>query len=103
MAKIKRRGNVGQEIFDQVQKIVADQKVSMSQAFKQIAAKSGRNEGTVAANYYRIARLRGATRGRVAGAGGGKARAAAVLVKAQAVLKDLAGVIRAQETEIARL
>jgi hypothetical protein len=61
-APAKRRGRpgrVGNEIFEQVQNLIADQKMTRTGAFKRIADKSGRNEGTVAANYYRVARQRG--------------------------------------------
>jgi hypothetical protein len=54
-----RPGRIGNEIFEQVQNLTADRKMTRTGAFKRIAEKSGRNEGTVAANYYRVARQHG--------------------------------------------
>jgi hypothetical protein len=58
--KTTSRGNHGRQIFDQVEQLTADGKLNKLTAFKQIAAASGRSVGTVAANYYRIARKQGA-------------------------------------------
>jgi hypothetical protein len=55
----KKRGNIGREIFEQVEKLVADQKIPRLTAFKQLSQKTGRRVGTVAANYYRVARKSG--------------------------------------------
>src|SRR4051794_20372423 len=68
-----RSGEVGEKIFDQVERIVGEG-LSRTDAFKRISEESGRREGTVAANYYRVARKRagGSLRPR-----GGRSRAAA--------------------------
>ena len=68
-----RSGVIGEQIFDQVEKLVATG-MTRTQAFAQISSESGRRAGTVAANYYRVARKRGtsATRPRA-----GRRRAAA--------------------------
>ena len=106
-----RPGHVGNEIFAQVQSLIADQKMTRMGAFKRIAEKSGRNEGTVAANYYRIARQRGVKlqKRRRRGA------AAAIAPRAMrgrpmrssgrvlAVVQELANLIRQQSSEIERL
>lgn len=104
------RGGVGNQIFDEVERLVAGG-MNKSQAFNDISKRTGREAGTVAANYYRVARQRGAElrprrrrsegpvrRGR---AGGGDAQAA--LAKATAALDELARAVRGQEQEIARL
>jgi hypothetical protein len=66
-----RSGEVGEQIFDQVERLVGEG-LSRTDAFKRISEESGRREGTVAANYYRVARKRagGSLRPR-----GGRARA----------------------------
>ena len=52
-----RTGVIGEQIFQQVEKLEKGG-MSRTDAFKKISADSGRREGTVAANYYRIARKR---------------------------------------------
>jgi hypothetical protein len=52
-----RTGVIGEQIFGQVEKLVKGG-MSRTDAFKKISADSGRREGTVAANYYRVARKR---------------------------------------------
>jgi hypothetical protein len=52
-----RTGVIGEQIFEQVEKLVKGG-MSRTDAFKKISADSGRREGTVAANYYRVARKR---------------------------------------------
>lgn len=52
-----RTGVIGEQIFEQVEELVKGG-MSRTDAFKKISADSGRREGTVAANYYRIARKR---------------------------------------------
>ena len=52
-----RTGVIGEQIFEQVEKL-AKGGMSRTDAFKKISADSGRREGTVAANYYRVARKR---------------------------------------------
>jgi hypothetical protein len=105
------RGGIGNQIFDEVERLVAGG-MNKSQAFSDISARTGRESGTVAANYYRVARQRGAAlrprrrrgegptrRGR--GASGGDVQAA--LAKASAALDELSRAVRHQEQEIARL
>ncbi len=55
------RGKIGHEIFDQVEKLVSSEGLSRTQAFQRLSDETGRRAGTVAANYYRVARQRGAT------------------------------------------
>jgi hypothetical protein len=117
MAAKKRRkrrtrdGKVGTQIFQAVESMVADQKISRSEAFRRLAEKSGRNKGTVAANFYRVARqrgvkLRGRRRGPGRPPGSGRGRAAGtgrVLTRAMAVLRELDAIIRKQGAELNRL
>ena len=70
-----RTGVIGEQIFAQVEKLVKGG-MSRTDAFKKISADSGRREGTVAANYYRVARKRagGSLRPRRRAAAGGSTR-----------------------------
>src|SRR5256885_8405080 len=52
-----RSGEIGEQIYDQVEKLVAGG-MNRTEAFAKISADSGRRAGTVAANYYRVARKR---------------------------------------------
>lgn len=108
----KRRGRparVGNEIFKQVQSLIADKKMTRTGAFKQIAEKTGRNEGTVAANYYRVARQQGVKlqkrrrRGSGAGPRTTQMRGRRVAANVLAVVQELAQLIRQQSNEIERL
>jgi hypothetical protein len=59
--KRTRNGSVGRDTFDQVEALVKEGKTK-TEAFKQIADTTGKNSGTVAANYYRVARASGAVK-----------------------------------------
>src|SRR5207244_1186281 len=61
--KMARDGSVGRETFEQVTALLKQGK-SKSEAFAQIASDTGRNAGTVSANYYRVARASGAVKPR---------------------------------------
>lgn len=105
------RGGVGNQIFDEVERLVADG-MNKSQAFEAISERTGRQAGTVAANYYRVARQRGTElrprrrrngaaptrRGRATGGDVGTA-----LANLTAALDELARAVRRQEQELARL
>jgi len=107
------RGTVGTEIFEEVERLVADEGINRSEAFQRISERTGRRPGTVAANYYRIARQRGAPlrpRRRRGAAGSGRGRRSggggdvqAALAQASAALDELGALARRQEQEIARL
>ena len=105
------RGNIGNEIFEQVEKIISEEGLTRTQAFQRLSERTGRRAGTVAANYYRVARQRGAalqpraprgskSRGGAAGRGA-SAAAEAALSKAREALEELSAVVRAQDREIA--
>jgi hypothetical protein len=55
---VPRSGVIGEQIYEQVEKLVKGG-MSRTDAFRQISSESGRRQGTVAANYYRVARKRG--------------------------------------------
>ncbi len=77
-----RSGEIGEQIFDQVEKLVATG-MNRTEAFAKISADTGRRAGTVAANYYRVARKRAGgslRKSRTAGRGG-RARAAAATTR----------------------
>jgi hypothetical protein len=108
------RGSVGNEIFEQIERIIADEGLSRTQAFQRLSEMTGRRAGTVAANYYRVARQRGAAlqprrrRGtartrRPAGRRAGTGGADAALARAMEALQELSAVVRQQDKEIATL
>jgi hypothetical protein len=108
----KKRGNIGKEIFAQVEKMVADQKIPRLTAFKQLSQKTGRRVGTVAANYYRVARKSGAKlRRRRTGRVGRPAAARRAVRRGRRsagtrvgqLLRDLIPLVRHQEAELERL
>ncbi|WP_217921923.1 hypothetical protein [Miltoncostaea oceani] len=103
------RGSVGREIFEQTERLVATG-MGKTDAFKQIAQESGRREGAVSANYYRVARQQGggstrARRGRPRGSGatsprrtsGGSRDVMTILDALEADLRKLREVVAAQE------
>ena len=107
-----RPGGIGEKIYEQVEALTSQQGLSRTEAFQRISEESGRRAGTVAANYYRIARKRkggssgtsrrGRPRGRRGGRGGGKDVSAA-LSRARDALDELSGIVRAQEKELGEL
>ena len=58
-----RDGSIGKKTFEQVEALVKKGK-SKTEAFAQVASDTGRNTGTVSANYYRVARANGAVKPR---------------------------------------
>lgn len=111
---VEQRGNIGNEIFEQVEKIIQDEGLSRTNAFQRLSEMTGRRAGTVAANYYRVARQRGAalqprarrgskSRPAASRAGGGSGGADAALSRAMESLQELASIVRAQDKELATL
>jgi hypothetical protein len=111
-----RRGSVGNEIFDQVERLMSEEGLTRTQAFQRLSETSGRRAGTVAANYYRVARKRGAAlqprKPRAPqGSGarrrgprrGGSSSAEAALARASEAIQELATVVREQQKELAAL
>jgi hypothetical protein len=120
-----RSGVVGEQIYEQVEKLVAGG-MNRTQAFAEISKESGRQAGTVAANYYRVARKRaggslrkkksperkpataakrgrprGTTRRSTAASGGGDIDAlAAQLISS---VEALAAAVKSQEAEVREL
>lgn len=105
------RGQIGVEIFEQVEKMVAEDKITRSEAFQRLSESTGRRAGTVAANYYRVARSRGVTTPRRRrGSGRARGRAAvrggdvqAALNRVSAALDELSAAVRRQDQELGRL
>ncbi len=111
-----RRGSVGNEIFDQVESLMSQEGLTRTQAFQRLSETSGRRAGTVAANYYRVARKRGAAlqprkprAKRTTGTGrrgprrGGSSNAEAALARASEAIQELATVVRDQQKELTAL
>ena len=72
-----RKATIGPEIFERVNALVTEGK-SRTEAFAQVGQERKSRPGTVAANYYRVARSQGQTGGRRSGASArGRKRAAA--------------------------
>ncbi|MDX6592909.1 MAG: hypothetical protein QOJ13_2105 [Gaiellales bacterium] len=71
-----RSGEIGEQIYEQVEKLVAGG-MNRTEAFGKISADTGRRAGTVAANYYRVARKRAGGSLRPRRGPGGRRRAAA--------------------------
>jgi hypothetical protein len=78
-----RSGEIGEQIYEQVEKLVAGG-MNRTEAFGKISADTGRRAGTVAANYYRVARKRAGGSLRPRRGAGGRRRAAAAAAAAAA-------------------
>ncbi len=111
-ARDDKRGGIGAGIFDEVKRMTADGSMTQSDAFKKISERTGRRVGTVAANYYSVARKRKraglaprATRGAGMSAGSSKATgdAAAIIARLESATNDLAALLRSQGAELAKL
>lgn len=106
------RGTVGIQIFEQVEKLTAGESIGRTEALRRIAKKTGKSFGTVAANFYRVARQRGAKlrkrkrriggRGTAMGRRGGMGRSAD-LRRVLGALQQVTVLLRRQEAEIGRL
>lgn len=106
------RGGIAEAIFAEVEEMTAGGAMSKSDAFAAISERTGRRSGTVAANYYRVARKRGVTLeprvrrgpGRPKGPGApASGDAGAVIARLEEAVTDLAALMRSQEAELARL
>jgi hypothetical protein len=98
-----KRGSIGTDTFEQIEKLMAAEKIGRTEAFKRLSQKTGRRAGTVAANYYRVARKRGATLAPRRRRGLGGAAAQGSLQRAAAALNDVGALVRKLEAEIVRL
>jgi hypothetical protein len=101
--RVAQHGSIGQQTFEQVEQLTAGGAMNKLAAFKQIAGASGRALGTVAANYYRVARQKGAPlRKRRVGRppGSGTAMNGS---RVAAALQLVASALRAQQEELAKL
>lgn len=109
-----RPGGIGEKIFEQVEDLVGNQGLSRTEAFQRISQETGRRSGTVAANYYRIARKRDGGSSSKSTTGPGRPRrkggrstrggdASAALARAREALEDLSAVVQAQEKELVQL
>ncbi|MCC6830041.1 MAG: hypothetical protein IT200_01740 [Thermoleophilia bacterium] len=106
------RGRIGVEIFEQVEKIVAAEGITRSEAFQRLSDQTGRRAGTVAANYYRVARQRGTVRPRAASGsrrgrprrgGGDSGDVDAALSRVSEAIDDLVAVVKRQQRDLSRL
>ncbi len=107
------RGRIGVEIFERVEELVQGEGLTRTQAFERISEETDRRAGTVAANYYRVARQRGAAlqprtpragrRPRGAGRPRGTSDVEGALARVGAALDELTQAVRRQDQELARL
>jgi hypothetical protein len=79
--KSRRDGSVGRDTFERVEALRKDG-TSKKAAFTQIAADTGKNIGTVSANYYRVARANGTVNPRPRRKSGAMARSRATIALA---------------------
>lgn len=102
--KVTQYGTIGKQIFAQVEELTANGGMTRLAAFKQIAEASGRALGTVAANYYRIARQKGTPlrSRRSRSAASGASRISDVLRLVQQVLQQQAEEIQRLRKETAQ-
>ncbi|MBX3027055.1 hypothetical protein KF840_19295 [bacterium] len=96
-------GGIGERIFADVEQMTADGNMKRLAAFKAIAERTGAQAGTVAANYYRVARKRGATLRPRRSAGDAAGSTKRALAGVLAALQKLGTVLDAQERELATL
>ena len=101
--KTVARGAIGEQIFAEVEQLTADAKMNRLAAFSDIAKRTGRAAGTVAANYYRVARKRGAPLRARRGRGPGRASGTGVIEAAAAAIRKLESLLQAQAQELAAL
>ncbi|MCB0873219.1 MAG: hypothetical protein H6531_07775 [Actinobacteria bacterium] len=100
-----QRGQIGQQIFEQVEAMVAAEGITRQEAFNRLSEETGRRAGTVAANYYRIARMRGTSRPRRRGRPrkGTTNDVETAISALSSALDDLVNVVRRQERELSKL
>jgi hypothetical protein len=97
------RGQLGPAIVAEVDRLVKEEKIAKSEAFRRIAGDTGRSVGTVSVTYYRV------TGKKKAAAPGKKRGRPAKVVKAgrarpaSQALQELANLILAQERELEQL
>lgn len=106
-------GQVGQQTYEHVRKLVAEKGLAVGKAFEEVAKATGRKAGTIAVTYYRLARKQlapvGKRRGRPPGSGkapsakGRATTASKVMSRVTAAMKELEDVVTHQAREIARL
>ncbi len=109
----EERGNVGQQIYAEVNRIIDAEGISKQEAFQRVGEAQGRQTGTVAANYYRVARREGsdrvasrARRGPRAAARGRRrpgSDTGSAIAALKGALDELGRALREQDREIARL
>jgi hypothetical protein len=107
----EERGSVGRQIYAEVNRIIDAEAISKQEAFARVGAAQGRQTGTVAANYYRVARAGGGGRGSArARQGSGRRRRSRMRGDSQSAIAALRGALdelgralRDQDREIARL
>lgn len=98
------RGKKGEQVFAEVEQLTAAGAMTRLAAFEAIAKRTGAQPGTVAANYYRVARKRGGVlRTRRSGNKAERGSARAALGALAAALKRIEVVLRTQEAELATL
>ncbi len=104
------RGEVGEQIFAETQRLTETEGISRADAFRRIAQERGGSVGSVSVNFYRIANIRGL---KLKSPGVGKAGAkrasrprmgeGARVGKAEALLRELGRLLEQQAKELEAL
>lgn len=97
------RGKIGEQIFAEVEQLTANGAMKRSAAIAQIAARTGSNAGTIAANYYRIARQRGVPLRSRRTTNGRSARGRDLSQTITSAIRAIEATLRSQEEELATL
>ena len=98
----KRNRGVGVQTFEEVEQLTANGAMKRVAAFKHVAERIGSSPGTVAANYYRIARQRGVPL-RARRSTGGPALGRASAKTLTNAIQAIQAALRSQEAELATL
>jgi hypothetical protein len=97
-------GSIGEHIFAEVEQLTAGGAMTRLAAFESIAQRTGGQAGTVAANYYRIARKRSvALRPRRAAGSGSTASTRAAIRTLGAAMQRIEFALKAKEKELLEL
>ena len=96
-------GGIGEQIFAEVEQLTGDKKMNRLAAFNDIAKRTGRAAGTVAANYYRVARKRGAPLRARRRRGSSPAKATGTIGAITAAIRRLESLLRTQVEELTAL
>lgn len=113
MPKKRQKRGTAEKTFTDIEKLIAAEGIKKSEAFERLAKRTGRSPKALAVTYYRVARQKREAGGVEAAPEQPKKRGRPPRVtpavlggsapnRADAILKELAALIEAQQAEIAR-